>query len=276
MDRDAADVGDSGETTKATARLTRRIKRLEETLAHVELIRDSNARLLDRVMADLDAERARSRDLLLNVLPASIVERLEHGETVIADRHERVAVLLSDFVGFTVISGRLSPPELVEQLNSLFSRFDAACEAYGVEKIETIGDAYMAAAGLDESVADPAAAVASLALDMLAAVRETNGAWHIRIGIHMGPVVSGVIGTRKFAFHLWGDTVNVASRLESTSLTDHIQVSGPIAAAIRDWFRLRRRGEVELKGKGPTSTWFLMGPRDQATPVRRRRRGAAG
>ena len=120
-------------------------------MSSVEFIRDSNRRLLDRLMVDLDAERRRSRELLLNVLPERIVARLEVGETVIADRYPKVCVLLSDFVGFTGISGRLEPVELVKQLNSLFSQFDEASAANGVEKIETIGDAYMAAAGFDET-----------------------------------------------------------------------------------------------------------------------------
>src|SRR4051812_39877692 len=168
-------------------------------LSQVESIRDTNARLLDRLMTDLDTERQRSRDLLLNVLPESIVARLDAGETLIADSHERVAILFSDFVSFTERSSRLSAGEVVNQLNALFQAFDAACVFRGVEKIKTIGDAYMAAAGLDDSAGhDPLVATAELALDMLAAVETTEGRWQIRIGIHAGPVAAGVIGTRKF------------------------------------------------------------------------------
>jgi adenylate cyclase len=250
------------DSTKEVTRLTRRVRRLEETLVQVELIRDTNAQLLDRLMIDLAAERAKVRELLLNVLPAPIVSRLEAGETVIADRHPSVAVLLSDFVGFTEIAGRIDPPELVVQLNDLFSQFDAACARHGAEKIETIGDAYMAAAGLDGYDARSAVGLTHVAVEMRDAVRRTNGAWHIRIGIHVGPVVSGVIGTRKYAFHLWGDTVNVASRLETTSLPDHVQVSEPVADAIRDEFTLESRGLTPLKGKGEMSTWFVVGPAD--------------
>ncbi|HXR26567.1 MAG TPA: adenylate/guanylate cyclase domain-containing protein, partial [Candidatus Baltobacteraceae bacterium] len=133
------------EPDREVLRLSRRIRRLEETLAQVESIRDTNMRLQDRLMADLAAERARSRELLLNVLPEDIVARLDAGETRIADRHERVAVLFSDLVGFTGIAARLAPAELVEELDRLFSAFDAACAAHGMEKIKTIGDAYMAA-----------------------------------------------------------------------------------------------------------------------------------
>jgi class 3 adenylate cyclase len=242
--------------SKEIIRLTRRVRRLEETLAQVELIRDTNARLLDRLMQELAAERAKSRDLLFNVLPPQIVDRLEAGETVIADRYDRVAVLLSDFVGFTEISGRLAPADLVSQLNELFTAFDDACARHGVEKIETIGDAYMAAAGfLGED--NPSAAIVRLALEMLDTVRATKGAWHIRIGVHVGPVVAGVIGTRKYAYHLWGDTVNVSSRLETTSLPDHIHVSKPVADAIRDEYVVDARGMIALKGKGQTPTWFV-------------------
>jgi adenylate cyclase len=257
----ATDERNPADPAKEIVRLTRRVKRLEETLAQVELIRDSNARLSGRLMTELAAERARVRELLLNVLPAPIVARLEAGETVIADRHPLVAVLLSDFVGFTEIAGRIAPTELVEQLNSLFSQFDDACVEHGVEKVETIGDAYMAAAGLEGTEGNPPARLTRVALAMVDAVLATHGAWHIRIGIHLGPVVSGVIGTRKYAYHLWGDTVNVASRLETTSLVDHIQVSQPVADAIRSEFELVDRGLTPLKGKGDTPTWFVVRPR---------------
>jgi class 3 adenylate cyclase len=242
-------------------RLARRVRRLEETLAQVESIRDTNARLLDRLMTDLDAERRRSRALLLNVLPETIVQRLDAGETLIADAHDHVAVLFSDFVGFTDRAARYSPAELVTELNAVFGDFDAACERHGVEKIKTIGDAYMAAAGLDPSDEDPVAAAALLALDMRDSVAATGGRWQIRIGIDVGPVVAGVIGTRKFAYDVWGDTVNVASRLETTSEAGRIQVSDRAADALNGTFELERRGPTELKGKGPTMTWFLLGRR---------------
>ncbi len=241
-------------------RLERRLKRLEATLEQSELIRDGNAVLLNRLMDDLDVERRRSRDLLLNVLPARIVARLEVGETLIADRYPYVCVLLSDFVGFTGISGRLEPAELVSQLNGLFTQFDDASETYGVDKIETIGDAYMAAAGFEDTGIDPCVAVTRLAQDMVAAVLATQGDWHIRIGINVGAVVAGVIGTRRYAYHLWGDTVNVSSRLETTSATDRIQVSEPVARAIETEFLLEARGLVDLKGKGEMPTWFVVGP----------------
>jgi len=239
------------------------VLRLEETLEGVEFIRDSNRKLLDRLMDDLDAERQRSRELLLNVLPERIVARLDAGETRIADRHEFVAVLMTDLVSFTPSAAQLSAAELVSELNDLFTAFDNACAARGVEKIKTIGDAYMAVAGLDRAAHDEAAesvaAAAQLALDMFDALAAAGSRWQMRIGIHAGPVVAGIIGSRKFAYDVWGDTVNVASRLESTSAPGRTQVSEPVAAALEGRFVLEERGLVDLKGRGELATWFLVG-----------------
>ena len=251
-------MNDGPDPRKENLRLARRVTRLEATMQNLEEIRDTNARLLDRVMAELDAERARSHSLLLNVLPQHIIDRLNTGETLIADRHDDVAVVFTDFVGFTEISSRLPVAALVSELNALFSIFDAHCRALGVEKIKTIGDAYMAAAGLPGTAEDHVSAVADLALAMAAAVRDAGDTWHVRIGIHTGPVVAGVIGSRKFVYDLWGDTVNVASRLESTSAPDRIQVSEAVAAALAGRYLLEARGNVELKGKGPTRAYFLV------------------
>lgn len=250
---------------RENTRLSRRVTRLEMSLAQVEQIRDGNAKLLSRLMDDLDAERQRSRDLLLNVLPARIVARLDAGETHIADRHDFVAVLMTDLVGFTPSAAQLSAAELVSELNDLFTRFDDACAAHGVEKIKTIGDAYMAVAGLDRgdngAGAEVVAAAASVALDMFGALAQSGSRWQMRIGIHAGPVVAGVIGTRKFAYDVWGDTVNVASRLETTSLPGRIHVSAPVARALESDFVLEPRGMTELKGKGEMATWFVVGHR---------------
>ena len=181
-------------------------------------------------MDDLDAERQRSRELLLNVLPARIVARLDAGETHIADRHEHVAVLMTDLVGFTAERrAALAPPSWSSELNELFTQFDEACAARGVEKIKTIGDAYMAVAGLDATATATAASRwprrPTLRSTCSTRCKQPGARWQMRIGIHAGPVVAGVIGTRKFAYDVWGDTVNVASRLESTSLPGRIQVS---------------------------------------------------
>src|SRR5262249_11947309 len=157
---------------RENTRLARRVRRLEETLVQMEEIRDANVHVLDRLVADLQAERQRSHDLLLNVLPAPIVERLDRGETVIADGHDHLGVLFRHFVGFTQISSGLAPADLVGRLNTLFSAFDAASARHGVEKIKTIGDAYLAVAGLTVTESDPVAATAELALDMLDAMRD--------------------------------------------------------------------------------------------------------
>jgi adenylate cyclase len=260
---------------KEATRLTRRVGQLEATLRQVELARDTNARMLDRIMTELEVERGRSRDLLLNILPQSIIDRLNGGERLIADRHDDVAVIFSDFVGFTEITGRLPVATVVASLNEMFSSFDAACAELGVEKIKTIGDAYLAAAGLPGSGSGGGAgsdadagsgsgmshvhAAADLALAMVAAVEAVGPPWRIRVGIHSGPVVAGVIGTSKYVYDLWGDAVNVASRLEASSEPGRIQVSASIAAAAADAFALEPRGLIDLKGKGSTATFFLVG-----------------
>jgi adenylate cyclase len=246
---------------KEHARLARRVGQLESTLAQVEAIRDTNARLLDRMMGELEVERARTHTLLLNILPQPIIDRLNAGQQLIADRYDDVAVVFSDFVGFTEISASLPVATLVSSLNGLFSAFDAACTSLGVEKIKTIGDAYLAAAGLPGTSPEPAVAAADLALAMRAAVDDAGPPWQVRIGLHRGPVIAGVIGTNKFVYDLWGDAVNVASRLETTAPAGRIQVSERIAAALGDAFELEPRGEVELKGKGSTRSFFLVGRR---------------
>jgi class 3 adenylate cyclase len=256
------DEPQASDPAREVMRLARRVRRLEETLAQVESIRDTNGRLLDRLMTDLDAERRRSRELLLNVLPEPIVARLDAGETLIADAHQHVAVVFSDLVGFTQIAARLAPRELVAELNDLVLRFDAAATRHGVEKIKTMGDSYLAVAGLAESPTEPAVAAVSLALEMRDAVAAAGDRWHIRIGVHAGPVVAGVIGTRKFAYDVWGDTVNVASRLESTAPTDQVQVSDVVAQALPKRFQLESRGDLDLKGKGKTRTWLVLGVAD--------------
>jgi len=248
-------------------RLARRVKRLESTLEQVEGIRDGNAQLLNRVMSELEAERARSHDLLLNVLPASIVARLDAGETRIADGHDEVAVLMADLVGFTEKAGGLAPAQLVDELNSLFVEFDEACSRRGVEKIKTIGDAYMAVAGLDGGSDRSIAAAADLALDMLATVAASTRGWQMRVGLHAGPVVAGIIGSRKFAFDVWGDTVNLASRLESTALPGRLHVSKVVADALSGDFVLEPRGNIELKGKGAVPTWFVSGRRTRRSKL---------
>jgi adenylate cyclase len=251
------------ELEKENRRLVRRLGRLEDNVHRLQEFQDSNSTLMSRLLRELEEERAKSRRLLLNILPQRIIDRLEAGETLIADRHDNVTVLFSDFVGFTTISSALPPSTLIEELNDLFRGFDAICDRTGVEKIKTVGDAYLIIGGL-AGEADHAAAIAETALGMveLVAARAATAAhWRIRIGLSRGPVVAGVIGTSKFAYDVWGDTVNVAARLEASSEPNRIQVPASLAAELDDRYRFEARGVMELKGKGPVETCFLLGRR---------------
>lgn len=208
-------------------------------------------------------ERERSDALLLNVLPGKIAERLKTSPGVIADRLDDVTIMFADVVGFTPLSAAMQPEEVVSLLNEVFSTFDRLAGELGVEKIKTIGDAYMAVGGLPEPREDHAEAIADLALGMQSAMKDiAAGAGHLvdlRIGISSGPAVAGVIGLHKFAYDLWGDTVNVAARMESHGVPGSIQVSEATYGRLRDRYELVERGEVELKGRGTVKTWFLVG-----------------
>jgi adenylate cyclase len=260
-----SDQPSDADLEKENRRLARKLERLQSNTEQLEEIRDLNSTLLSNLMRELDEARTRSTELLLNIFPQQIVDRLESGETLIADGYEDVSVLMSDLVGFTEVSSRLSPKVLVTELNRLFSEFDALCAACGMEKIKTIGDAYMAVGGLPGTREDHVAAAADMALGMMQALRRINeatqGDWRIRIGVHTGPGIAGVIGTWKFAYDVWGDTVNIASRLESSSLPDHIHISFPVATALGPAFEVEPRGVIDLKGKGETETFFLRGRR---------------
>ena len=211
----------------------------------------------------LRIEKERYEQLLLNILPRGIVTRLNNGETIIANQLSDVTILFADLVAFTKLSSRLSAGDLVRLLNGLFSEFDRLALKLGVEKIKTLGDAYMVAAGLPEPRADHAHAVADMALAMIETVERMN--WDLpmplqmRIGIHSGRVVAGVIGTHKFVYDIWGDAVNIASRMESHSLPNRIQVSTATHRHLRESFRLEPHGTVDIKGKGPMETYFLLG-----------------
>src|SRR5262245_1687912 len=244
--------------------LERRLHRLEANVQRMEEFQGQNSTLLSSLLRDLEVERARSERLLLNVLPQRIVDRLNAGEARIADRHEDVTVLFSDFVGFTAIAAGLVPAVLIDELNDLFRAFDAICDANGVEKVKTVGDAYLAVGGLSGSGLDGAVAVAETALGMLDAVagrKDAAADWQIRIGINNGPIVAGIVGASKFAYDVWGDTVNVASRLESTSEPGRIQVPSELATRLDQRFIFEPRGAVDLKGKGAAETCFLVGQR---------------
>jgi guanylate cyclase len=214
--------------------------------------------------AALEAERERSERLLLNVLPAPIAERLKRHEGVIAEQHDNVTVLFADLVGFTELSASMDPSTLVGLLDEIFSSFDALADAEGLEKIKTIGDAYMVAGGLPTPRVDHAEAVARVALAMreevaTIAARADRGRLSIRIGIDTGPVVAGVIGRRKFIYDLWGDTVNTASRMQSHGTPGAVQLTARAAARLEGSFELESRGTIDVKGKGPMETFTLVG-----------------
>jgi class 3 adenylate cyclase len=219
----------------------------------------------------LDHAHRRSEELLLNILPPSIARRLKVDGGTIADGLSAVTVLFADIVGFTRLSARLPPERIVGMLNDLFCQFDDLAGRLGLEKIKTIGDCYMVAGGLPEPRSDHAEAVAEMALAMQQIVGElasrTDEPLDVRIGIHSGPVVAGVIGKRKFIYDLWGDTVNIASRMESHGLPGTIQLSEASRRLLDGKYRLHHRGTIEVKGKGAMDTWLLEGKLDSAVPV---------
>ena len=210
----------------------------------------------------LKFQQEQSEKLLLNILPKPIAERLKLEETTIADSFEEVSVLFADIVGFTELSARMSPTELVKRLNVIFSHFDQLAEKYGVEKIKTIGDAYMVVGGLPTPREDHAEAIAQMALGMQEKIAnlsaETGERLAIRIGINSGPVVAGVIGVSKFTYDLWGDTVNVAARMEVTAFANSIQVTAVTYELLKDKYILDKRGIVPVKGKGDMVTYWLV------------------
>ena len=201
--------------------------------------------------------------LLLAILPPSVAERLRGGETSIADAFDEMTVLFADLVGFTELSSRLDAAEVVQILNDVFCAFDALADRYGLEKIKTIGDAYMAVGGIDgeDPRADHPRAVAQMALAMVAETerlaRETGYPLQVRVGVHVGPTVAGVIGMRKFIYDVWGDAVNKASRMESHGVAGRVQVTEETYRRLRGSFSFERRGEIEVKGLGRVTTYLL-------------------
>ncbi len=229
-------------------------------------LRDQDAmrmRQLKRQHEALASEQAKTEQLLLNILPRKIAQRLKAGEEHIADAFPNVSVLFADMVGFTAMSRTMTASALVEVLGDLFSRFDLITEKHGLEKIKTIGDCYMLAGGVPDPMDQHAHAVIDAAIEFCTALEEmrerTGGALRMRIGVHSGPIVAGVIGLRKFTYDLWGDTVNVASRMESTGEPGRIHVSVNTANLIRNDFKLESRGSIEVKSLGQVETFFVNG-----------------
>jgi len=209
----------------------------------------------------IEQKNRENEALLLNILPSPIAERLKGGEARIADSFSEVTVLFADLVGFTVLSETRPPAEIVDFLNELFTRFDRAARRQRIEKIKTIGDAYMAVAGLPTPCPDHAERVVNMGLDMLAETAAFAGersiAASLRIGINSGPVVAGIVGTMKFIYDLWGDTVNVASRMESHGMPGAIQVTQSVYEKLKDRYDFKARGQIQVKGKGQIDTWLL-------------------
>lgn len=211
----------------------------------------------------LTEEQKKSEHLLLNILPESVANRLKEKPTTIAEGFAEVTVLFADIVGFTQLSTQVSPQELVALLNHIFSAFDELAEKHGLEKIKTIGDAYMVVGGLPHPRKDHAEAIVEMGLDMQQAIKqfnlETNSNCNIRIGINSGPVVAGVIGIKKFIYDLWGDTVNIASRMESHGIPGNIQITQSTYELVEDKYIFESRGVIEIKGKGEMQTYLVMG-----------------
>jgi class 3 adenylate cyclase len=219
--------------------------------------------LVDVRTSELNDEKQKSERLLLNVLPAPIAERLKTSDGVIVDKFAAVSVLFADIVGFTALSSRTSPEALVGMLDELFSAFDRLAEKHGLEKIKTIGDAYMVVSGIPQPRADHAIALAKFAIDMLdelhAYATRHGTDLTIRVGINTGSVIAGVIGRKKFIYDLWGDTVNTASRMESHGVPGRVHVTQSTYELLRDHFELESRGMLDVKGKGPMQTYLLVG-----------------
>ncbi|ERT06907.1 adenylate and Guanylate cyclase catalytic domain protein [Lyngbya aestuarii BL J] len=208
-------------------------------------------------------EQEKSEQLLLNILPKAIAERLKRGESTIADSFDDVTVLFGDIANFTKLSADLSPAQLVEILNRIFSLFDELADKYNLEKIKTLGDAYMVVGGLPIPQANHASAIAEMALEMQSIIGQfslkVGEPLQMRIGINTGPVEAGVIGMKKFTYDLWGDTVNTANRMESHGISGKIQVTAITYERLKEKYLLEERGKITVKGKGEMITYFLTG-----------------
>ncbi|MEQ8539871.1 MAG: adenylate/guanylate cyclase domain-containing protein [Coleofasciculus sp. D1-CHI-01] len=246
---------------------------------NIDTVKDEAGKLLyyegtvsditEQKQAEVALTRARKRSelLLLNILPQPVAEMLKRGQRTIAESFKGVTIMFADLVNFTKFSTQTSPTQLVELLNQIFSKFDRLVEEHGVEKIKTIGDAYMVAAGLPRRRLDHAQAIAQMALEMQRAIdefnHETGENFRLRIGINSGPVVAGVIGIKKFSYDLWGDTVNTASRMESHGLPGRIQVTQATYGLLKDEYEFEERGVIQIKGKGEMTTYWLRGKKIQ-------------
>ena len=244
------------------ALLARRLRRSEAHRTSLEAIKENHARLLRVLREELDAEKRRSEALLLNVLPEPIAAELKRTGQVEPVLVEDASVLFTDFVGFTAAAASMKPSDIVTRLGECFTAFDAIVARHGLEKLKTIGDAYMCAGGLLDDSADHVRRTVDAALEMRDWI-EAEGAgasaerWSVRIGVHRGPLVAGVIGTSKFAYDVWGDTVNVASRLESNGVAGKVNVSGEVVDALGDAYAVEPRGAIPVKNRGELEMFFV-------------------
>lgn len=252
------------ETSRSTLeKMWDRNSHLFQTLNHeIEQQRE----LIEQQHQKLEEEQKKSESLLHNILPVSIAERLKNNPSVIADSFKNTTILFSDIVGFTEFSEAIPPDELVNLLNHVFSIFDRLAEKHRLEKIKTIGDAYMVAGGIPAPRQDHADAVIKMAIEMQEGLTqfnlENNQTFDIRIGIHTGTVVAGVIGIKKFIYDVWGDTVNTASRMESHGIPGKIQVSEATYDLLKSKYEFKERGVIEIKGKGQMKAYLLQGKKD--------------
>ncbi|MFY7997352.1 MAG: adenylate/guanylate cyclase domain-containing protein [Candidatus Kapaibacteriota bacterium] len=260
------------ELSDANEEIQRQIDVLAEQAREIELtntmLQEKNV-IIEQDRTSLARERERSERLLLSVLPAPIAERMKAGETRIAEHFSDVTVLFADVVGFTKLSSHVNPRELVELLDAVFTALDALAAKHGLEKIKTIGDAYMVVCGVPVPMEDHCERVARFAAEMQGVIDEVRSRWAVegkelgthaitmRVGIHIGEVIAGIIGSQKFTYDLWGDTVNTASRMESHGEPGKIHVSEEVFETLKEKFVFEERGEIEVKGKGAMRTWFL-------------------
>lgn len=240
-------------------------RQLKDSLDALHLANEELEARVEQRTGELRQEKERSEQLLLNILPAEIAARLMRTNESPAEHFEEATILFADIVGFTNISARIEPLQLVAGLNQIFSAFDRLTEKHGLEKIKTIGDAYMVVGGLPVSRPDHCEAIANMALDMQAYMQEVENIFgeslQVRIGINTGPVIAGVIGLKKFIYDLWGDAVNVASRMESHGKPGYIQVTDATYHKLQNKYLLEPRGTIEVKGRGEMMTYWLLGRR---------------
>ena len=241
-------------------------RQLKDSLDALHLANEELEARVEQRTGELRQEKEKSEQLLLNILPAEIADRLMRTNESPAEHFEEATILFADIVGFTSISARIEPMQLVAGLNQIFSAFDQLTEKYGLEKIKTIGDAYMVVGGLPASRPDHCEAIANMALDMHAYMQNVQNIFgeslQIRIGINTGPVIAGVIGIKKFIYDLWGDAVNIASRMESHGKPGYIQVTDATYLKLQNKYLLEPRGTIEVKGRGEMMTYWLLGRRE--------------